>query len=89
MMNDRLSFAQIALLVAYAGGMVGGQMLDLSAEGRFGRGEPPLAEKDIRRLQAMKTGALIAFAVEAGAILGRASTRERASLRAVLPKVER
>ncbi len=66
---------------AGASGMVGGQMLDLSAEGRFGRGEPPLAEKHIRRLQAMKTGALIAFAVEAGAILGRASTRERASLR--------
>ena len=29
----------------------------------------------------MKTGALIAFAVEAGAILGRARARERASLR--------
>ena len=27
MMNDRLSFAQIALLVAYAAGMVGGQVL--------------------------------------------------------------
>jgi farnesyl diphosphate synthase len=66
---------------AGAAGMVGGQMLDLSAEGRFGRGERPLAEKHIRRLQAMKTGALIAFAVEAGAILGRASARERASLR--------
>jgi farnesyl diphosphate synthase len=66
---------------AGASGMVGGQMLDLSAEGRFGRGKPPLAERHIRRLQAMKTGALIAFAVEAGAILGRASTRQRTSLR--------
>src|SRR5262245_50079424 len=27
MMNDRLSFAQIALLVTYAAGMVGGQIL--------------------------------------------------------------
>jgi len=27
MMNDRLSYAQIALLVAYAAGMVGGQIL--------------------------------------------------------------
>ncbi|MBV8429282.1 MAG: polyprenyl synthetase family protein [Hyphomicrobiales bacterium] len=66
---------------AGAAGMVGGQMLDLSAEGRFGTGESPLAEKDIRRLQAMKTGALLAFAVEAGAILGRARPRERSSLR--------
>jgi farnesyl diphosphate synthase len=67
-----------------ASGMVGGQMLDLSAEGRFGSGEPPpapFAERDIRRMQAMKTGALITFAVEAGAILGRASARERSSLR--------
>ena len=73
----------IASLARAAGafGMVGGQMLDLAAEGRFGRGEPPLAEKSIRRLQAMKTGALIAFAVEAGALLGGASARERASLR--------
>ena len=66
---------------AGAVGMVGGQMLDLLAESRLGRGEPPLAEKEVRRLQAMKTGALLAFAVEAGAILGRASTGERASLR--------
>ena len=42
MMNDRLSLAQIALLVAYAGGMVGGQLLfKLAAlrdtsEGEFG-----------------------------------------------------
>ena len=66
---------------AGAAGMVGGQMLDLAAEGRFHRGEPPLAEKDIRRLQAMKTGALLAFAVDAGALLGRASAGERACLR--------
>ncbi|MBV9567656.1 MAG: polyprenyl synthetase family protein [Hyphomicrobiales bacterium] len=74
----------IAALARAAGaaGMVGGQMLDLLAESRLERGEPPLAEKEIRHLQEMKTGALLAFAVEAGAILGRASGRERASLRA-------
>jgi farnesyl diphosphate synthase len=53
------------------GGMAGGQMLDLAAEGRFGapelRGEP-----DIVAMQAMKTGALIRFACVAGAILGSA-----------------
>jgi farnesyl diphosphate synthase len=60
------------------GGMVGGQMLDLAAEGRYG--EARLDEPAIRRLQAMKTGAILAFSVEAGAILGRAEPAPRASL---------
>jgi farnesyl diphosphate synthase len=55
------------------GGMVGGQMLDLAAEGRFGDGGPAaLGENDIRRLQAMKTGALIRAACTMGARLGGA-----------------
>jgi farnesyl diphosphate synthase len=64
-------------------GMVGGQMLDLAAEGRFDAGRRKRqSERAIRRLQALKTGALIAFAVEAGAILApRASTAERRALR--------
>lgn len=67
---------------AGAGGMVGGQMLDLAAEGRFGDGAPlKLAEPEIRRLQAMKTGALIAFSVEAGAIVGGADAATRQTLR--------
>jgi len=53
------------------GGMAGGQMLDLSAEGRFGD-KRALSENDIMQLQAMKTGALIRFACRAGAILGQA-----------------
>jgi farnesyl diphosphate synthase len=60
------------------GGMVGGQMLDLSAEGRYG--EAGLAEADVRRLQMMKTGAILTFSVEAGAILGRADAGARGSL---------
>jgi farnesyl diphosphate synthase len=60
------------------GGMVGGQMLDLAAEGRYGAAA--LSEGDIRRLQAMKTGALLAFAVEAGAILGCADEEARSRL---------
>jgi farnesyl diphosphate synthase len=51
-------------------GMVGGQLLDLAAEGRYGAVD--LTEADVRRLQMMKTGAILAFSVEAGAILGRA-----------------
>src|SRR4051812_5977842 len=60
------------------GGMVGGQMLDLAAEGRYG--EARLDQADVRRLQAMKTGAILAFSVEAGAILGRADPEARQAL---------
>lgn len=57
------------------GGMAGGQMLDLAAEGRHTADGQPLrlAPHAIRQLQAMKTGALLLFAVEAGAILAGAS----------------
>ena len=60
------------------GGMAGGQMLDLAAEGRFG----PLqhGENDVRMLQAMKTGALLRFACQAGGILGGATGHERDAL---------
>jgi farnesyl diphosphate synthase len=60
------------------GGMVGGQMLDLAAEGRYG--EAAFGERDIRQLQAMKTGALLAFSVEAGAILAKADAELRSRL---------
>jgi len=56
------------------GGMAGGQMLDLAAEGRFEKGKA-LGEKDIVTLQAMKTGALLRFACRAGAILGQADAK--------------
>ena len=78
--------AELVLLLARAaglGGMVGGQMLDLAAEGRFAGGAPlALAEAEIRRLQAMKTGALIRFACLAGAVLGRADAARREALAA-------
>ncbi len=73
-----------ALVVALArasgaAGMVGGQALDLEAD-KLGR--PPNPSIDhIRHLQGMKTGALLVFACEAGAILGSASTAQRDALR--------
>ena len=54
------------------GGMVGGQMLDLAAEGRFGPADQPDDLSAISTLQEMKTGALLRFACTAGALLGEA-----------------
>jgi farnesyl diphosphate synthase len=65
-----------------AGGMVGGQMLDLAAEGRFPAEGPParLGEAAILRLQAMKTGALLAASVILGARLGQADAGSTTAL---------
>ncbi len=51
------------------GGMAGGQMLDLAAE----NASAPLDRAAISQLQAMKTGALLRFSVEAGATIAGAS----------------
>jgi len=58
------------------GGMVGGQMMDLTFEGQH----PPLPE--ITRLARMKTAALVTFCCEAGAIMGKASGAARQALAA-------
>ncbi|MCZ8376404.1 MAG: polyprenyl synthetase family protein [Beijerinckiaceae bacterium] len=64
-------------------GMVGGQLLDLAAEGRFDAAPQPLDLAAIRHLQALKTGALIRFAVEAGALMApQATAEQRAALTA-------
>jgi farnesyl diphosphate synthase len=66
-----------ALATAAGGnGMVGGQMIDLLAEHL-----PALDIGAITRLQRLKTGALIAFSCEAGAILGKAPMELRLALR--------
>ena len=58
------------------GGMTGGQALDIAAE------TASLTLAEITRLQALKTGALIAVSVEAGAILGKLPADGRMRLRA-------
>lgn len=71
--------AALVLALARAAGtegMVGGQMIDLAAEGQN------FDLTQISQLQAMKTGALIAVSVDAGAILGQADTNQRAALAA-------
>ncbi len=76
---------RIALVTALAraaglGGMVGGQMLDLAAEGRFKDAPRPHELGEVETLQAMKTGALIRFGCLAGAILGEAKGERLAAL---------
>ena len=73
---------RIALVAGLAraaglGGMVGGQMLDLAAEGRFGADDAPRGEQGVITLQAMKTGAILRFCCDAGAILGNAPRAKR------------
>jgi farnesyl diphosphate synthase len=63
------------------GGMVGGQILDLGAEGRFADGKPQrLDRQGVEVLQAMKTGALLRFACLSGAILGEADAARHDAL---------
>ncbi len=68
----------VTALAAAAGakGMVGGQMMDLEAENQM------LDIGAVTRLQRLKTGELIAFSCEAGAILGKAGEPARHALRA-------
>ncbi|MEO0983711.1 MAG: polyprenyl synthetase family protein [Pseudomonadota bacterium] len=72
--------ALIAALAQASGaaGMVGGQAIDLAAESAPDR----FPVEEVARLQSMKTGALLAFSVEAGALLGEASDADLDRLRA-------
>ena len=68
----------VAALGAASGarGMAGGQMIDMAAEGRT------LSVAEVARLQALKTGRLIQYSAEAGAILGRADVAARSRIAA-------
>src|SRR5579862_7910962 len=72
---------RIALVLALArsaglGNMVGGQVLDLEAEAAA----KPYTAEDVIQLQSMKTGALLHYAVEAGAIFAHADAKTKAAL---------
>jgi farnesyl diphosphate synthase len=77
--DDPAVRAALVLALARAsgiGGMAGGQALDLEAEAA----RKPLERSEIELLQAMKTGALLAVSVRAGAIIGGATAEQRAAL---------
>tara|TARA_B100000686_G_C16773170_1_gene966575 strand:+ start:513 stop:1379 length:867 start_codon:yes stop_codon:yes gene_type:complete len=70
--------SQLTLELAKAAGingMIGGQAIDLQAQ------HQTMDPVDIRYLQRLKTGALICFAVDAGAVLGSANREQRAALK--------
>jgi len=73
--NVRSELARELSRAAGAFGMAGGQMLDLQPF------ETPVDLEAVARLQRLKTGALIIWAVDAGAVLGGASAEDRTSLR--------
>ena len=76
--------AELVMALARAsgvGGMAGGQMLDLAAEGRFVQQRAThFTENEVLTLQAMKTGALLRFGCEAGGILAGATPAKRQAL---------
>jgi farnesyl diphosphate synthase len=79
--TDLADSAKTALVLALAraagmGGMAGGQALDLAAE------KQAPDEHGIVTLQAMKTGALLRFACEAGPMIAGAPLEDRQRLRA-------
>ena len=71
----RIELAEGLARASGPSGMAGGQMMDIAAETQT------FDLNGVTRLQQMKTGALIAFSVEAGAIMGRVPPEGRGSLR--------
>ncbi len=71
----RIELAEGLARASGPAGMAGGQMMDIAAETQT------FDLNGVTRLQQMKTGALIAFSVEAGAIMGRVPPEGRGSLR--------
>jgi farnesyl diphosphate synthase len=74
----RVELVRCLARAAGARGMCGGQMLDMLAE----EAGAALDEPAIGRLQLLKTGRLIEFSAEAGAILGKAPMSQRHALAA-------
>jgi farnesyl diphosphate synthase len=77
--SDPQARAELVLALGHAAGargMAGGQMIDMVAEGSN------LTVAEVARLHALKTGRLIQYAAEAGAILGRAASPLRQQIAA-------
>ena len=77
----RIELVSALASAAGAGGMVGGQTIDIEAE-RAQAGGETVGLAEVTRLHALKTGRLIQFGAEAGAILGRATSQIRQAIAA-------
>jgi farnesyl diphosphate synthase len=75
--SDALARCELVAALGLASGsrgMAGGQMIDMATEGMA------LTAAEVGRLQALKTGRLIQYSAEAGAILGRAASQVRTAI---------
>lgn len=73
--EKRIELVQLLSVAAGAEGMVGGQVLDMEGEQR----QLNLAE--LEQVHVNKTGALLRFSIEAGAVLADVSEQDRATLK--------
>lgn len=74
--TDSQKVALITLLSEAAGaaGMVGGQLMDMEAEGKH------VELEHLQKIHALKTGALLRFSIEAGALLANVQLEEKKEL---------
>ena len=80
--SDRVVAAAACLAhAAGARGMVGGQSLDMAAEGRA------VTRRDVEDLQKLKTGALLSAAAEMGCVIAGGGTDDRAAVRRYAQKL--
>jgi geranylgeranyl diphosphate synthase type II len=77
-LSEDVSGAVVAMLMraSGAGGMIGGQLLDLDGEGR------PLGLAELERIHRAKTGALVSASVELGGVAALADREQMAALSA-------
>ncbi|QDZ98618.1 polyprenyl synthetase family protein [Lysinibacillus fusiformis] len=73
--EKRIELVQLLSVAAGAEGMVGGQVLDMEGEQR------QLNLTELEQVHVNKTGALLRFSIEAGAVLADASKQDRATLK--------
>lgn len=72
--EKRIELVNLLSVAAGAEGMVGGQVLDMDGEKRL------LNLKELETVHVNKTGALLRFSIEAGAVLANASISDRKAL---------
>jgi len=73
--EKRIELVQLLSVAAGAEGMVGGQVLDMEGEQR------QLNLTELEQVHVNKTGALLRFSIEAGAVLADVSDQDRATLK--------